>query len=207
MSLMLTRTLSRYLSTLDASRIPADRQAVLDPLAAYLRSCADQNRTADLVFICTHNSRRSHLGQIWAGTLSALHRIPARTWSGGTEATACNPRTLRALQEAGFEIEVSGNQETNPRYRVSPGADHPGFEVWSKVYTDPANPRTGFGAIMTCDSANEACPVVLGAEARFPIMYVDPKAHDDTPAEAKAYADCCHLIATEMLYVMERARG
>lgn len=202
MNLPLFSALEQYLSHLrdTLSEVSPERQESLLPLLTYLRSKAGP---ASLTFICTHNSRRSHLGQVWAQTIADQLGIDLRTYSGGTEATACNPRTVTALGNAGFEISAL-DASNNPHYLVKHHATHTGLEIWSKVYQDAANPDADFGAIMTCDSANEACPVVFGAEARFPILYRDPKAFDDTPKEATAYAERCEQIAREMYWVLSQ---
>ena len=56
---------------------------------------------------------------------------------------------------------------------------------------------------MTCDSANEACPMVLGAEGRFPITYEDPKAFDNTPLQDEKYLKRSIQIATELHWVFK----
>lgn len=185
--------------------LPAEaRRDALDALARFLRSRLDAGEVPDVIFICTHNSRRSHFGQVWAQALAAHAGLPLRAWSGGTEATACNPRTIRALEQAGFRAEQL-DEGANPRYRIRFSEGGEGVEAWSKVYSDPANPQSGFAAVMTCDSANEACPVVQGAAARFAIMYEDPKRFDGSPGEEAAYAERCLQIASELMYVMRQA--
>ena len=159
----------------------------------------------DLTFICTHNSRRSHLAQVWAqvgAEVSGLQGV--RTFSGGTEATACNPRTVAAMRRAGFQVAVQDTVHgaTNPTYDVSMGKDVPGMACFSKTYTDEANPQQGFGAVMTCSSADRGCPLVHGAAARFATPYVDPKVSDGTDEEAATYDARCRQIGTEMLYLM-----
>ncbi|COZ10247.1 Uncharacterised protein [Mycobacterium tuberculosis] len=56
-------------------------------------------------------------------------------------------------------------------------------------------------AIMTCNNADEGCPLVFGAEARFPIKYNDPKVSDNTPQQTEVYAERSLQIAAEMFYV------
>jgi len=194
--------INSYLQSLDTSSLQDDRLAALQPLQNYLKETLSGSPSVELTFICTHNSRRSHLGQVWMQVLAAQAGLPIKTYSGGTEATACNPRTVTALREAGFEIPQPTEAE-NPHYHIQYSDGQPAIEAWSKVYTDQANPKQGFGAIMTCDSANEACPVVFGASARFPILYRDPKEFDNTPQEKQAYAERCKQIATEMKWVIE----
>ena len=57
---------------------------------------------------------------------------------------------------------------------------------------------------MTCDSANEACPFVPGAEIRIPITFKDPKAFDNTPQQAEKYKERSLQIATELFYVFSQ---
>jgi len=125
-----------------------------------------------------------------------------RTFSGGTEATAFNPRAVAAIERAGFVVESSGGN--NPHYHVTFADSGPVLECFSKTYDHPCNPREGFAAVMTCSDADEACPVVFGAAMRSPIHYEDPKAADGTPEETSVYDARCLQIATEMLYLFSR---
>jgi hypothetical protein len=199
--------LERYLANLAQFKPPAERQPELSRLAHFTAQQVRTQGQAALVFICTHNSRRSHFGQVWAQTLADHHGLIGVTaYSGGTEATACHPHTVAALRRAGFEVDPL-DQQANPRYRIRYGEGHPGLEAWSKHYSHPTNPQQGFAAIMTCDSAHEACPVVLGAAARFPILYQDPKAYDGTPQEQAAYDERCQQIAVEMNWLMKKMKA
>ena len=76
------------------------------------------------------------------------------------------------------------------------------LSCFSKKYGDESNPSEGFGAVMTCSSADRGCPLVYGADARFAIPYVDPKVSDGTDAEAATYDARLEQIGTEMLYLM-----
>lgn len=184
--------------------VSADRLEELDALAAWI---AEQPSDApvELIFICTHNSRRSHMGQIWAQAAAwhvGLDRV--RTFSGGTEATAFNTRAVRAMQELGVAIETVSDGD-NPLYRVSLQSGRPAFQVFSKEYGDEANPQQGYAAVMVCGSADAGCPIVYGSDARFSIPYVDPKASDGTDAEQATYRARAMEIGTECFYVMARA--
>jgi arsenate reductase len=188
---------------LRADGIPDERKRLLDDVAAFISSKRRAGELAELTFICTHNSRRSQMGQVWAATAAAHHGIDeVRTYSGGTETTAFNPRAVAALQRAGFVIENPGGQ--NPHYLVRFAETGPTMECFSKTYDDPTNPDQGFAAIMTCSDADEACPVVFGAALRVPLRYDDPKVADGTSEEAAAYDERCLQIATEMLYLFSR---
>ena len=194
----------------DTTSIDQARQTELNELAKWTAKSLAERGSADLVFICTHNSRRSHLSQVWAQVGAAIHGLDGvHTFSGGTEATACNPRTVAAMKRAGFGISVANTQhgEGNPTYRVEAGDGVEPMMFWSKKYGDAANPADGFLAVMTCSSADQSCPLVHGASARFAVPYADPKVSDGTVEEGATYDERLRQIGTEMLYMMGRVAG
>lgn len=187
----------------DIDAIPDERRAALDHLAAWIDGCRDDGRPAQLIFICTHNSRRSHMAQLWTAAAAAWFGADdIRTFSGGTETTAFDRRARAALVRAGFEIDAPTGDNPRCRVTVAPGA--PPLEAWSKIYDDATNPRDGFAAIMTCDAADQACPVVPGAALRVALPFSDPKLADGTPVEAATYDERALQIATQMLYLVSR---
>ena len=184
--------------------IPAERKESLDLLAEFVKERKAAGATADLTFICTHNSRRSHLSQLWAATAAwQFGQDHVRTYSGGTEATAFNPRAVAAVERAGFQVVKPEGK--NPVYEVSFAKDHAAERCWSKVYNDPANPQKEFCAVMTCSEADKNCPIVFGALDRISLPYNDPKEADGTPEEASRYDERCLQIAAELWYVMQKA--
>ncbi|MGB3049896.1 MAG: hypothetical protein WBB42_02790 [Polyangiales bacterium] len=194
--------ISRALLHID--EIPDERKRALREVSAFIAAKRRAGQVAELTFICTHNSRRSQMGQLWAAAAAAHFGIDrVRTHSGGTEVMAFNPRAVAAMQRAGFVIESPGGD--NPCCEVAFDEDGPVMECFSKTYDDPLNPGSGFAAVMTCSAADEACPVINGATLRAPICYEDPKVADGTPDEALAYDARCLQIATEMLYLFARA--
>lgn len=189
----------------DFDAIGDERRADLRLLSEFVRSKMDAGEPALLTFICTHNSRRSHMSQIWARTAAAYYGVPGvTTYSGGTEATAFNPRAVAALERAGFEIEARSD-DANPVYEVRYAEAATPIEAFSKVYDQEPNPKRDFAAVMTCSSADQACPFVPGAAVRVAIPFEDPKAFDGTKRETRAYDERCRQIATEMLYVFSVA--
>lgn len=183
--------------------IPSDRKADLTKVAEYVRGCIDKSLTARLTFICTHNSRRSHLSQIWAQVAAEYYQISnVETFSGGTEATAFNPRAVAAMQRSGLKITTNNTHDSNPHYEVR---THDGAKAqicFSKVYDSSPNPTTNYCAIMTCSQADEACPLVMGCDMRIPIRYEDPKIADDTDREVRLYDERSRQICREMLFMM-----
>lgn len=180
--------------------IPGERKKLLNQFAEYISNKLKDGKEVNLTFICTHNSRRSHISQIWAQTAAEYYGIPnIKCYSGGTEATAFNPRAVKAMQKAGFKIEKKDDSD-NPAYLVHYSDDKKPVECFSKVYSDEYNPQKDFAAIMTCSDADENCPVVFGAEARFPIRYEDPKEYDGTELEEEKYDERVEQIGREMVY-------
>ncbi|WP_341900205.1 protein-tyrosine-phosphatase [Fluviicola taffensis] len=180
--------------------IPSERKAVLAKIANYIGSKRNQGKPTNLVYICTHNSRRSHFGQICAKVASDYFEIEnVNTYSGGTEATAFNINAISALQRIGFNVQKTVNTE-NPIYHVyHKDGDEPSV-CFSKVYDHPQNPDSEFAAIMTCSDAEENCPFIPGVELRVGTTYDDPKEFDNTPLQDEKYDERCRQIALETLY-------
>jgi protein-tyrosine-phosphatase len=196
-------SLASYEAAVNA--IPADRKEMLDRIATYIRTKRAAGETARLTFICTHNSRRSQMGQIWAAAAAGYYGIDrVETFSGGLEVTAFNARAIAAVERAGIRLMNPGGD--NPHVKVSYASDRTPLEMFSKKYSDPFNPQKDFAAVMTCSHADESCPLVIGASARVPLHYEDPKASDGTPEETATYDARSRQIATEMLYVFARVK-
>lgn len=196
-------SLAAYIDQLedDLNSMTAERIEALTPLIEYLDQLQRRSAPIHLNYICTHNSRRSHFGQIWGAVAAAVHNVGnVTTYSGGTEATAFNPRAVAAVERAGFDVTKPVGD--NPHYLVRFSESAPPLECFSKLYDDPSNPKRDFAAIMTCTSADRSCPAVIGA-ARLSLPYRDPKEADDTPAEGARYDERCRQVATEMLFVFQ----
>lgn len=183
----------------DLDKNPTDRHSeYIGHLAKWIYNLHAEGVIAKLNFICTHNSRRSQFAQVMCRVVQARMKVHyAESFSGGTEVTACNPRTVDALKRIGFS--VSKNGVNNPIYTITDEQLNLNINLWSKLYDDNKNPDHLFAAIMTCDHADENCPFIPGAEIRIPLTYVDPKYADDTDEEAAAYDHTSKIIATDMI--------
>lgn len=207
-SLAFYPTLRQYLTeaTSRFDSIPEERKSELAKVAGYIRERLSKSEPAKLTFICTHNSRRSHLSQIWAQVAAEYYGlIGVETFSGGTEATAFNPRAVAAMQRCGLKIVPDDPAATNPHYSVYTSDTATPQVCFSKAYSDPPNPSKGYCAVMTCSQADDACPLVMGCDLRIPIRYEDPKVADDTEFEAPRYDERSAQICSEMLYMMSLA--
>lgn len=200
-SMSLYPQLQLYIQQLqdEAGLIPETRKAQLEKLASYLSNEHEQEFL--LNFICTHNSRRSHISQIWAATAAYYYGLMSvKTFSGGTEATAFNPRAVAAMERAGFKVKNPGGE--NPHYEVTFADDAAGLLCFSKIFDDAINPQRGFAAIMTCSQADEGCPFIPGASWRLALTYDDPKEADDTPEEQSRYDERVQQIGREIFYAL-----
>src|SRR5690625_5796744 len=106
--------------------IPEERKRTLQDVAGFISKDLYGKGTVKLNYICTHNSRRSHLAQIWTQTAASHFGIDGvETYYGGTVATAFNPRTVAAIERACFGVN-------------NPCGDHPRVVV---QFSDNAIPK------------------------------------------------------------------
>ena len=188
------------------NQIPEERKTVIKQLTNFVAAKSKSGQKALLNFICTHNSRRSHISQVWAQAAAYYYGIKnVETFSGGTEATAFNPRAVASMKQAGFDISVI-KDGSNPVFKVKFSNDAPALTVFSKKYDDDFNPKKDFAAIMTCSHADENCPLVPGAVARIALTYNDPKDFDGTPQEAEKYFERVNEIGREILFAFSQVQ-
>jgi arsenate reductase (thioredoxin) len=189
-------------------------------LAEWIAKTYRPGTPLDVVVVCTGNSRRSILGATMGNVAAAYYGMPEiRFHSGGTAPTAFNSRTVKTLKEIGVEVEPTGKEATrgepqtaNPVYRIrwgSPGdTGVPTMETteFSKHYDDPANPQSGFAALMVCGEADAGCPFVKGSSLRVSMPYLDPKIYDGGSLESAKYAERRDDMGRLMLSVIMQVR-
>ncbi len=200
-----------------ADRIGEAHRVAGEALATWIAGNYRLGQALNVIVVCTGNSRRSILGSTMGNLAAASCGMPeVRFYSGGTEPTAFNPRTIAALRRIGVEVEPTGEEAprgepevANPIYRVCWGAPgEPPMEAveFSKRYDDPTNPQQGFAALMVCDEADAGCPAVRGAALRLSMTLADPKEQDGTPEEAARYDERRDDLGRLMMWVMGQAR-
>lgn len=194
-----------YISTLTIETITDQRKAVLQPLIDFIKDKKATKQPININFICTHNSRRSHLSQIWAQVMADYFKInQVACYSGGTEATALFPKVADTLAKTGFDIKIIA-ESNNPVYSIKFDDNSLPIIGFSKTYDDTFNPTSNFAAIMTCSQADSGCPFIAGAEKRIPITFEDPKAYDNKELQDEKYLERSTQIATEMKYIFNKA--
>ncbi len=198
--------LNNTINQISEMKISEERKEILKPLINFIQGKVASQSEIRLNFICTHNSRRSHLGQIWAQTFAFHFGIKnIACYSGGTEETAMFPKVGETLQNQGFEIEKLAESQ-NPVYAIKFDESELPIIGFSKKYDANFNPKSGFAAIMTCSSADEGCPFVFGSELRIAVRYDDPKAYDETDLMNAKYEERSLEIASEMFYVFSQIK-
>ena len=203
---MLYQQIEKTFDTLNIDAISNERKQALQPLIDYIQIKVTENKNANLNFICTHNSRRSHLSQVWAQAAAHFYQLKnVYCYSGGTESTALFPMAAKTLEQAGFKLEVL-SEGKNPVYAIKYDENEPPIVGFSKTFDDAFNPKNEFAAIMTCSQADADCPFISGAEKRIPIKYDDPKAFDNTPQQVEKYQERSNQIAVEMWYVFSQIK-
>lgn len=203
---MMFEEINSFIGNLKEVAVSDERKAILKPLTSFVQAKVDKGEEVRLNFICTHNSRRSHLSQVWSQTMAAYFNIKnVVCYSGGTEATALFPMVAKTLSNTGFKIEKLADT-TNPVYSIKYAANAQPIIGFSKKYDDAFNPESQFAAIMTCSQADGGCPFIAGAEKRIPITFEDPKAFDGTPQQAEKYQERSLQIASEMFYLFSNIK-
>lgn len=181
--------------------ITSERKALLDQISATIQQQQDTAHTTKLLFVCTHNSRRSQLAQAWAWIAQQWYKVDRiESHSAGTEVTAFHPNALETLKRVGVQY---GTKASN-MVELSIAEGNGSALFFSKTTEDPSIPKENMIAIMTCSDAEENCPYIPGADARIPLRYTDPKVSDNRPDTQEVYDKTCLQIATEMFYLFQQ---
>jgi arsenate reductase (thioredoxin) len=101
-----------------------------------------------VLFLCTANSCRSQMAE---GIINHFFRDKIAAFSAGTEASYIYPTAIEVMKEIG--IDISRHQSKNLT----------AFDGQSFDYV-----------ITLCGSANEACPLYIGATKKTHIGFDDP---------------------------------
>ena len=101
-----------------------------------------------VLFICTHNSARSHMAE---GFMNALYSERYRAFSAGTEPSKVNPYVVRIMQEIG--IDISDHRSKSVDEFMDQDLDY---------------------VVTVCDHAKEACPFFPGGRKTMHKGFQDP---------------------------------
>jgi protein-tyrosine-phosphatase len=118
----------------------------------------DRPDPTSVLFLCTHNSARSILGEAYLNHIGGGRFIAYSAGSTPRSSGQPNPLALRTLQEDG--IDTQGLRSKS----------------WIEFRGNDA-PRIDL-VVTVCGAADQACPVFPGAPARAHWGYDDPSAGD-----------------------------
>ena len=181
--------LAQYIEarTTEFGLVETDRRLRLDAIASYVRSKVRQQRAASLLFLGRHNSRRSHLAQVWAQTVAAWCEVGVViSYSAGVQPTRLAPAAVDALRRAGFVVDLGQDPSTA---KVSFRADAPPMICYAKDYEALQVPQRNWCAVSVDAGVAAGFPALDEAEERVVLPLEDPD--DDA---------LCARVARDLLY-------
>lgn len=181
-----------------------DRKVYLQKIAETITIAYAKNNLVNLTFICTHNSRRSQIAQVWAFFAAAYFKLNIHSFSGGFEVTSFNRSTIKTLQKAGFSFQLSDFSHQNPKYEISFEGTKKYIIGFSKLIEHPENPLN-FIAISTCSNADANC-AYIGAKYVFKLPFDDPKISDGTLLQEERYMEINRQIAGEIYFIFNEVK-
>jgi arsenate reductase len=196
------RNTCKQLSLENEIKISDEKKEILKEIANYIIESRKIRPSVRVMFVCTHNSRRSQIAQASIRAAAAFKGIGGIfSYSAGTEVTEVNPYTAEALKNIGFEVRKYDALE-NPKYAIAYSAEVPASIHYSKLINDISNPQYGFLAVMVCGSADMQCPTVTGSDKRILLAYDDiiAKSPEDS---AEKHTQMAKQILTDMLFIMD----
>ncbi len=190
--------------------ISIERKQKLEELAKSIEHSYKKTRKSNLVFVCTHNSRRSHFGQLMATIMAEHFGLDITSYSAGTETTRFHSNAIAAILSIGFNLvaKTNSSKSSNPVFVLSYSADEKqSIKCFSKTIFDESLPKENFIAVMVCSDANENCPFLSGANIRFSLAYEDPKIYDNQEDAVNYYKERLFQIGTELAFCFSRIKS
>jgi len=194
-----------FVNAYKKATISDERKTLLLKISDAIAKEHTLNKEVNLNFICTHNSRRSQLGQVWSFYAAHYFKLNINAFSGGTEVTAFYRNTVKTLQKVGFEFQLIDFSHQNPTYQISFKGTKKAVLGFSKFYSDPLN-KEPFMAITTCNNADINCPFIPTASHRFHLPFVDPKYSDGSDTQEETYLQTSQQIAGEIYFIFSEVK-
>ena len=144
------------------------------------------NSISLIVFICTHNSRRSQFCETWSKVLANRYGLNISFSSAGTTKTSVYKEVINSLKRAGVDINEKGILNIEGKSSI----------LYSKTLDDIKENK--FISITNCKDAERNCPLDPRSQLNLNIFYDDPKKFDGMENEKKEYDKTCLSIAAEI---------
>lgn len=188
-------------------QIEEDRKKLLMSMGGSFYEKLKKQERINLLFVCTHNSRRSQMAQaLMQAASDYYHIVGIQPLSAGTKETAFHPYAIKALRSSGFLIKQV-EAGSNPVYEVKLNANTAVGDMFSKALDHISVPVKDFVAVMVCDQADAECPFVPGADSRFSVHYEDPGKNDRHPDPLGFYKQTLRNIGREMMFLASSIRN
>ncbi|WP_299669027.1 hypothetical protein [uncultured Polaribacter sp.] len=194
-----------FKQSLKKVKLSEDRKQLLNTISEKVAAAYTKHGIVNLNFICTHNSRRSQLGQVWAFYAAHFFNLHINSFSGGTEVTAFYRNTVKTLQKVGFDFQLADFSHQNPKYLISFKGSKKTILGFSKRFDNIEN-CTPFIAITTCNNADKNCPFIPTALERFHLPFEDPKTSDGTSEQTATYLKTNLQIAAEVYFIFDKIK-
>tara|TARA_B100001758_G_scaffold60411_1_gene50141 strand:+ start:897 stop:1508 length:612 start_codon:yes stop_codon:yes gene_type:complete len=182
------------------SLISNDRKKILDDISSKINGYVQNDKELNLLFVCTHNSRRSQFAQVWAHlAINYFGLLNIHSFSCGSEQTIIHENTIIALESFGFRVQREKSNKTNFYF-----SDNLCIECFSKTFLHNSLPNNQIISLMTCDDADKNCPFIAGSLSRISLPYNDPKIYDDSSECTVEYKNTSNHIAQEIFYIFSK---
>lgn len=188
---------STFIETLRkaSSFLKADRKLLLNKVVEVIKS---HDKEAKVVFVCTHNSRRSQAAELLLHLISEHFKRPIITESAGTESTAFHGNMVKAFNS--FGVNFLKYDLGNPLYIYQEfGQDK---YLYSKRLEELDYQNSIL--ITVCGDAKDNCPLILDGLAHLHLGYTDPKSFDGSDDELTGYQGKILEIGAELYYLVKR---
>ena len=206
--MIITSTISTknfFINAHENINLSDDRKKLLSEISQEIVKEYHKEGIVNLNFICTHNSRRSQLSQVWGFFAADYFDLNIHSYSGGTEVTAFFRNTVKTLQKVGFIFNLQNFSHQNPEYVISFEGSSTSILGFSKRFDHSEN-KQPFIAITTCNNADTNCPFIPEAINRFHLPFVDPKSSDDSNVQDETYLKTNEQIAAEIYYMFSKIK-
>ena len=180
---------NKFFSRIDSFNPNQKRKKRLDNIASVINE--NLNKTRSIVFLCTHNSRRSQICEVWGKVFAEIYRKKININSAGAFKTVVHSQVYESIVKCG--LVVDNKKEIF--------FDKKKFKLNSK--TIDSLTMKNFIAVMTCSNAEKSCPNDPRSIRNIKMFFNDPRIYDETDKMSREYLNTTIYIAEELNYIFK----
>ena len=180
---------NKFFSRIDSFNPNQKRKKRLDNIASVINE--NLNKTRSIVFLCTHNSRRSQICEVWGKVFAEIYRKKININSAGAFKTVVHSQVYESIVKCGLIV--------NNKKEIF--FDKKKFKLNSKT-TDSITMKN-FIAVMTCSDAEKSCPHDPKSIRNIKMFFNDPRIYDETDKMSREYLKTTTYIAEELNYIFK----